>query len=355
MTVETVRSLAALVGGNVVGDPGLEIDGVGDIRFAGPRQLGFLRSERLVAMAETSSAGAVLVPSRLELPMTQIVVADPSTAFARIAARFHPRPTATEHAVHPTAVVAADARLEPPVRIGPHVTVGAGARIGAGTILEPGVHIGAQVRIGRDCLLHPRVVVYDGATIGNRVIVHAGTVLGADGFGYARGDDEWIKVPQIGNVVIEDDVELGANVTIDRGTIGTTRVGRGTKIDNLVHLGHNCEIGARCAIAGLSAFSGSTAVGNDVVIGGHTVVAGHLKVAAGVRIGGNSVLLSDVTEPGDYMGYPLQKRMRWGRTLWVLRHLVDMRGLLRHLDRIDRRNEAERTARGMPATERKSE
>jgi UDP-3-O-[3-hydroxymyristoyl] glucosamine N-acyltransferase len=352
MTAATVAELAAAVNGRVLGDGELEIHGVGDVRFAKPDQIAFLRSAHLLHLARDSRAGAILVPEEFGLPNTQIVCDNPSAAFARVAGRFHPRAVATEHAIHPSAVVDPDATLEAPVCVGPGASIGARARIGAGTTVHAGAQIGERVRIGRECHIHPRVVVYPRCSIGDRVSLHSGTVIGADGFGYVPDDGQWIKVPQTGDVVIGDDVEVGANVAIDRGTIGSTQIGTGTKIDNLVHIAHNCIIGAHCVIAGLCALSGSTTLGDGVVLGGHTVSAGHLTIAPGTRIGGNSVLRHSVDEPGDYMGYPLQPRIRWGRTLGVLNRLAGLRRLAQHLERTDQRNEAERIARGLDPTPR---
>lgn len=333
MTAVTVAALAELVGGQVVGDGSVLIRGVADLRAAGPEQIGFVREAKFAPLAAHSRAGAVIVSEAIAATMTQIVVVAPDVAFARVATVFHPVPRATAHRVHPTAVVDDGATLDDPVELGPHCSVGRGAHIGAGTLCGSGVIVGADVRIGRDCTIHPRVVIYPGCVLGDRVIVHAGTVIGSDGFGYAREGANWIKIPQIGDVRIEDDVELGANVTIDRATLGSTRIGRGTKIDNLVHVGHNCNFGANCALAGFSAFSGSTTLGDNVSVGGHVVSAGHLKVAADTRIGGNSVLYGDIVESGEYLGYPLQLKTRWGRTLHVLGNLPELAARVRELRR----------------------
>ena len=331
MTAVTVAELAELVGGRVEGDADVLIGGVADLRAAEPEHIGYVREARFEALARNSRAGAVVVSEALDLAVPQIVVALPEVAFARIGLHFHPVPRAHTHRVHPSAAVDDGARLEPPVELGPHCSVGRGASIGSGTLCGAGVVIGDEVRIGRDCTIYPRAVLYPGVQLGDRVIVHAGAILGSDGFGYARAADGWVKIPQIGDVRIDDDVEIGANVTIDRATLGSTTIGRGTKIDNLVHVGHNCTFGAHCAIAGFSAFAGSTHLGNEVSCGGHIISAGHMRVADGARIGGNSVLYGDVTEAGDYLGYPLQTKSRWGRTLHVLGRLPEVHAELRRL------------------------
>jgi UDP-3-O-[3-hydroxymyristoyl] glucosamine N-acyltransferase len=266
----------------------------------------------------------VIVRQELAVGIPQIVVRNPHAAFARVALHFHPLPRAAEHRIHPTAVVDPSAVLEAPVEVGPHATVGAGARIGAGTVIAASAVVGARVTVGRDCSIFPRVVLYDGVRLGDRVVLHAGTVVGSDGFGYARDEAEWVRLPQIGEVVVEDDVEIGANCAVDRGALGRTRIGRGTKIDNLVHVGHNCEFGEHCLVAGFSAFAGSTVLGDRVTIAGHVVTGGHLRVADDVRVGGNSAIRDDIPEPGDYMGYPLQRRTRWMRTLVAIGRLPEL-------------------------------
>jgi UDP-3-O-[3-hydroxymyristoyl] glucosamine N-acyltransferase len=329
---ETVGSLATLVNGVVHGDAARPIVGVGDLRIAGPDRIGFLRNPAYAEAAKVAKIGALIVAEPIETQAAQIVVKSVDAAFARVALQFHPVPVATEHRIEPGAVVHPDAVLEAPVQIGSCAVVEKGARLGAGTVLFAGAVVGAGCRVGRQCTLYARAVLYPGVTLGDRVIVHSGAVVGADGFGYARDEaGAWIKWPQLGDVVIEDDVELGANVTIDRAALGTTRIGRGTKLDNLVHIGHNCVLGEHVAVAGLSALAGSVTVGNRVQIGGHTVSAGHLHLVDDVRIAGNSAIVASVTEPGDWMGSPLMEKGRWLRTMRSLGQLVDIAGHVRRL------------------------
>lgn len=333
MTSESVRDLAALVDGRLVGDGAVLVRGVADLRSAGPEHVGFVREPRYADLAARSAAGCVVVTAELDLPIPQIVVRDAHVAFARIAARFHPPPRAGVHAVHPSAVVHPDAVIEEPVRIEPNATIGRGVRIGAGSVIGANTVIGDDARIGRDCSIYARVVIYDRVELGDRVIVHSGTVIGADGFGYANHDGQWLKVPQVGDVRIADDVEIGANCAIDRGALGSTRIGRGTKIDNLVHVGHNCEIGENCAVAGFSAFAGTTTIGDRVTIAGHVITSGHIKIGSDVRIGGNSGLMDDVPGPGDFMGFPVQTKSRWLRTLLALDKLPELHAKARRSDR----------------------
>ncbi len=331
MTETSLAKLAELVGGEVLGDPQLPIRGVADLRMGGPGTIGFLRDASRIELARSSGCAALLVPAPLEgLAAAQVVVRSPDSAFARIASFFHPPPRASRHEVHPSAVVDPGAVLHQPVRIDALVSVAAGAEIGAGSYLGAGVMVGRGVRVGRDCSIHPRVVLADGVRLGDRVVLQPGVVIGGDGFGYApEPGGSWARIPHVGTVELGDDVEVGANSAIDRATLGVTRIGRGTKIDNLVHIAHNCDFGEDCAIAAFSAFSGSTRVGDRVQIGGHCVSRGHNSVVADARIAGGSVLWDDVDEPGDYMGYPLMSRVHWLRTLHAFRDIAEERGLNR--------------------------
>jgi len=331
---ETVRFLAELVGGVVHGDGSRAISGVADLRHAGPEHLGFINDVKLEPAAGETAAAALLVKRPIETPAAQIVVANVYASFARIAQHFHPMPRAETAIRHPTAVVAPDAVITDPVELGPHAVIEAGARIGAGTIIGAGVVVGAGCQIGRDVTLYPRVVLYPGVRLGDRVIIHAGAVLGSDGFGYAPDDDgSYVKFPQMGSVEIGDDVEIGANTAIDRGALGATRIGKGSKLDNLIQVGHNCDFGENVAVAGFCAFSGSTTLGDRVAVGGHTISSGHLKIGDDVRIGGASVVHRDVDQPGDYVGYPLQEKRRWMRTARAIDQLVDLRAEVKRLEK----------------------
>lgn len=336
MTKDTVSSLAALVGGRVLGDGSRRIVGVADLRNAGPDHIGFVRDTKYREMARTSRAGALITPEELDVDAAQVVVGDVGLAFARVASHFHPMPRATERKIHPTAVIADGAELDGPVEIGPQVVVGR-ARIGAGTVLMSGVSIGDDCRIGRDCVLYPRVVCYHGVVLGDRVCLHSGTVVGSDGFGYAKDGATFVKVPQFGGVRLDDDVEIGANCTIDRGAIGDTHIRARTKIDNLCHIAHNSTIGRDCAFAAGSLIAGSTVLGDRVILAGHCIVGGHLHLVDDVRVGGNSCILRDINHPGDYMGHPLTDKKKWFRIMGAQRHIVELRDQLDALrEEVDR-------------------
>ncbi len=318
MSEYTVASLAGLVQGQLIGDGSVRIVGVCDLRQGQPDRIGFVRDAKYRDAARGSAAGALITPCDLDTAVPQIVVADVALAYARVAGALHPSPRATSHQVHPSAVVDPAARLQEPVAVAPRVVIGS-ATIGAGTVLMAGAVVGDGVVIGRDCVIHPNVTLCHGVVLGDRVTVHCGAVIGSDGFGYAKEGEVWRKVPQIGSVRLHDDVEIGANTTIDRGAMGDTVIGAGTKIDNLCHLGHNVRIGRNAAVAAAAFVAGSTTLGDRVILGGHVAISGHLKLADDVRIGGASVLFHSVPEGGDYMGYPLMEKRLW------LRHHRDLR------------------------------
>jgi UDP-3-O-[3-hydroxymyristoyl] glucosamine N-acyltransferase len=329
---ETVSSLATLLGGRVVGNGSLPIVGVADLRMAGTDRIGFVRDVKYRDAARATKLGALIVYEELETQAAQIVVADVGLAFAKVALHFHPVPRARQHSIHPTATVHPEAKLEAPVEIGPNAVVGKVA-IGSGTVIMAGAFVGDGTKIGRDCVLYPRVVCYHGLSLGDRVVIHAGAVIGSDGFGYARDGAKWTKVPQLGGVRIDDDVEIGANCTIDRGAIGDTKIGARTKIDNLCHFGHNCVVGEDGAFAGATFVAGSTVFGDRVTMAGHVSIGGHRKIGDDVRIGGNSCVLIDVEEPGDYMGYPLVEKRKWIRLMAAQRDLLELQDRVEELRR----------------------
>jgi UDP-3-O-[3-hydroxymyristoyl] glucosamine N-acyltransferase len=342
-----VRVLAELCGGHVEGDPERLIKGVADLHVAGPDDLCFLSNLEYLDRARATNAGALLVSQSIETAASQIVVKDVRLAFVKLATYFFPRPQATEHRIHPRATIEEGAVLEAPVDIGPNVVVEAEAKIGSGSVLMGGVFVGARTRIGRDCVLHPNAVICQGVVLGERVTIQSGTVIGGTGFGYAREGDRWMYFPQVGTVVVEDDVEIGVNCAIDRAAIGVTKIGRGTKIDNLVHLAHNCTVGTDTVIAAGSFFSGGVKIGSRVMIAGHVLSTGHLSIADDVKVGGNSGILHDIVEPKEYMGWPLMEKGRWFRTMRVMEGLIELRDEVRRLSAAQQRGG---DARGLEGT-----
>jgi UDP-3-O-[3-hydroxymyristoyl] glucosamine N-acyltransferase len=296
----TVGELVEQLGGELVqGSPRLEIGRVSECAEAKRDSLIFSDSRSSLAEAEASGAGAVVVHPKAAAVFAQgkaVIRADqPRLWFARAAQLLRPAPAS--EGVHPSAVVPESVVLGEGVTIGPMVVLGENASIGAGSKIGAGAVIGDQVRLGENCRIYPRVVVYTGTTVGNGVLVHAGAVLGADGFGYVRDSatGAYTPFPQQGTLAIGDDVEIGANSTIDRGALAETRIGRGTKIDNLVHIGHNCNIGEDVIIVSGTGISGSSTVGNGAVLAGQVGVGDHAHIGPGVILGGQAGVLSGKT------------------------------------------------------------
>lgn len=305
--MKTVAELSQRVGGVVFGDGSLMIHRVASLDAAREGEIAYVEDEKFSELAQTSKASCLIVPPGTQLNVPCFIqVSNPKLAFALIAAVLHP-PKTREPEIHPTAVIAGDCRIGENVFVGAFVCLGEGSSIGDGTQIRAGAKIGDGVTIGEHCVIHPNVFIEDQMTIGNRVVLHAGVVIGADGFGYVRGDDAYHKFPQIGTVIIEDDVELGANTTVDRGALGRTRIGKGTKLDNMVHVGHNCDIGERVVIAAQTGISGSVTIEDDCVIGGQVGFGDHIRVQSGAVIGSKAgVLPGKIVRPGVWWGIPIQ-------------------------------------------------
>jgi UDP-3-O-[3-hydroxymyristoyl] glucosamine N-acyltransferase len=298
-----VREIARLVGGEAKGDEEKDITGVAALDTATEQDLSFADGELALRRAANSRAGCILVPEGIFVAgRNTVAVRNLRLAFIRAADAIHP-PRQARPGVHPAAVIAADAHLGPDVSVGPHCVIESGASVGEGTRLGAGVYLGEGVTLGADCVLHPRVSIYPGVKVGDRVILHAGVVLGSDGFGYLFAEGRQQKFPQMGGLVIENDVEIGSNTTVDRGSLGTTRIGEGTKIDNLVQVAHNVRIGRHSVIAAQTGISGSTQVGDYVVMGGQVGIGDHARIEDGAVIGGGTGIL-----PG--------KIVRKGSVMW---------------------------------------
>jgi UDP-3-O-[3-hydroxymyristoyl] glucosamine N-acyltransferase len=343
----TIAELATHVDGRLIGDGSIHIEGVANLDTAAAGEIAYVEQKKFFGAAVSSQASCLIVPQEFvesfkdpiierEFGPALIEVAKPKLAFALIAELLHPQKR-REPYVHPTAVIAEGADIDLTVYIGPHASIGEGTRVAAGTRIEAGVVIGENVRVGRDCVLHPDVVLYDEVAIGDRVILHAGVCIGADGFGYVRDDNETVgyhKFPQRGTVVIEDDVELGAHTCVDRAAFGQTRIGRGTKIDNLVHVGHNCDIGERVVIAAQTGISGSVIIEDDVVIGGQVGFGDHIRVQSGAVIGSKAgILPGKIVRPGVWWGIPIQPLDEYKRLNAHLGRLPQMREEIKELKR----------------------
>jgi UDP-3-O-[3-hydroxymyristoyl] glucosamine N-acyltransferase len=330
--VSKTSELAALVGGRLVGNPDTEIQRVASLESATAGEITYLEGEKFFEAASKSQASCVIVPenSSLTLPC-QIVVKNPKLAFALIAEVLHP-PKKREAEIHSSAVIAESADIALQVFIGAFVCVGENSKVGSGTQIRAGAKIGDNVTVGADCVIHPNVFLEDGVTIGDRVILHAGVVIGTDGFGYVRGDMGYHKFPQIGTIMIENDVELGANTTVDRGALGRTRIGRGTKLDNMVHVGHNCDIGERVVIAAQTGISGSVTIEDDCVIGGQVGFGDHIRVQSGAVIGSKAgILPGKIVRPGIWWGIPIQPLSDYKRLNAHIARVPQMREELKAL------------------------
>jgi UDP-3-O-[3-hydroxymyristoyl] glucosamine N-acyltransferase len=286
------------------------------------------------ALAKTGAAAVVLAPGfETDCPVDCLLSLNPYATFARIAAFLHP-PAEPRPGVDPSAVVAADAVIAATAEIGPLACIGAGARIGEAVVIGAGCVIGDAAVIGDGTRLAPRVCVLDRVQVGKRCLLHAGSVIGADGFGFAQTDESWLKVPQLGTVVIGDDVEVGANTTIDRGTIEATVIEDGVKLDNLVQIAHNVRIGAHTVMAAMSGAAGSTRIGQRCMIGGGVVMVGHLTICDDAMFLFRSVVTRSVTEPGTYGGsLPAEEASQWRRHAARFRRLDALEARLRRLER----------------------
>jgi UDP-3-O-[3-hydroxymyristoyl] glucosamine N-acyltransferase len=303
-----LRDLAERLACRLEGDGEIEIVRVAGIEDAGPGDLTFVANPKYLPAVSTTRASAVLLRDDAASGASAVLrTPDPYLAFARAVGLFAPR-WQPEPGVHAMAAVAADAHLGDRVSIGAFVSIGEGALVGDRTIVFPNVTIGPGARIGADCVIHSNVSVRERVTIGDRVVLQNGVVIGGDGYGFVRrSDGTHEKIPQVATVVIEDDVELGANTTVDRGALGRTRIGKGTKLDNMVHVGHNCDIGERVVIAAQTGISGSVTIEDDCVIGGQVGFGDHILVQSGAVIGSKAgVLPGKIVRPGVWWGIPIQ-------------------------------------------------
>jgi len=321
----SLGELAVLFGCELRGDPDTLIDHVAPLSAAGPGALSFLANPRLAPQLSSTRASAVVLDRRqLDIcPVAALVASNPHALFARIAAVIYPLP-AVRPGVHPSAVIDAGAQIDASAEVGANTVIAAGAVIGARCFIGPACVIEAGVNIGVDSRLVARVTLLHGVQVGARALILPGAVIGADGFGFAREADRWLRVPQIGTVRIGDDVEIGANTTIDRGAINDTIIADGVKLDNLIQIAHNAQIGAHTAIAACTGVSGSTRIGARCMIGGGVGFAGHIDICDDVVITGMAMVTHSLREPGVYSsGLPVQPARRWRHMVARLRRFAD--------------------------------
>jgi UDP-3-O-[3-hydroxymyristoyl] glucosamine N-acyltransferase len=320
--VFSLTDIAARLGGDVLGDGQTRIRQVASLASAGEGEIAFLANRKYQSQLQTTGASAVILSpdcaDLVELP--RLVCKNPYACYARVAALLNPATRALP-GVHASVVSASE--IPPSASIGAHVSIGAGVTIGERVVIHPGCVIGDGAVIGDDSLLYPNVTIYAACRIGCRNILHSGVVIGADGFGFAPDRGQWVKIPQIGRVIIGDDVEIGASTTIDRGALDDTRIGDGCKLDNQIQIGHNCVIGRHCVIAGCTVLAGSVTLADNVTIGGATQISGHTHIASGVVVSGGSTVMKSLTRPGQYTSiFPLEEHGRWLHNAAQIRHLA---------------------------------
>ncbi len=330
---KSIAELAELVNGTVIGDGTVIISNISKIDEGKPNTISFLANPRYADCLKNTNASAVLVPRSISQSVTNLIqVDDPYSAFQSTSLLYHPRQEIIEHYIHPSVVIEDGVKIEEPVNIGPFVHIEQGVIIGEKSSIGSQCYIGKRAKIGKSVLLHPRVTILDESTVGARVIIHSGAVIGSDGFGYAKEENRYLKIPQIGNVVIDEDTEIGANVTIDRAAMGSTYIGIGCKIDNLVQIAHNVIIGDHTAIAAQTGISGSTKVGEHVVMAGQVGIVGHIEIGAHVIIGAQSGISKSVPPNSFYFGYPARDHRQAKKIEVLVKKLPEIYNRLKKLE-----------------------
>ena len=331
----TLRDIAEALGAQVHGDENCPIDQVATLADAGPGSISFLANRRYRPQLLKTRASAVILESEFlsACPVAALTMSNPYLGYAQVAALLAPElPVAV--GIHPTAYISDTASVDASASIGPQAVVEDHAHVGARSLIGPGCVVETSVTIGDDCIVKANVTICHGVRIGDRVLVHPGVVIGADGFGIANDGGVWIKVPQLGAVVVADDVEIGANTTIDRGALADTIIEEGVKLDNLIQIGHNVRIGAHTAIAAGVAIGGSATIGKRCTIGGAAAIAGHLEIADDVHLTATSAVPNSIPEPGLYSsGMPVQDNRTWRKNIVRLRQLDEMARRLKNLEK----------------------
>lgn len=327
--------LAELVGAGLQGDAELEVNSVATLQFAGPGSISFLSNSKYRKYLSGTGATAVILTAEHvdECPVAALVCDNPYLAYARISAYMYPM-IDRKSGLHPASWVSESASVDPTAWIGPGAVVEDNVSIGPNVQVGPGCVIAKDVTIGSETRLLANVTLCHGVTIGRRVLIHPGAVIGSDGFGLANDNDVWVKVPQLGTVIVGDDVEIGANTTVDRGALRDTVIGNGVKLDNQIQIAHNVEIGENTAIAACTGIAGSTRIGKNSTIGGGVVVVGHLEFGDNVHFSAESLVTRSFKEPGYYSGnLPAMPNREWRKTVSHLRHIDEMMQRLKDLER----------------------
>ena len=330
----SLGSIAERFGGELIGDKNISITQVAPLDIAQAYHLSFLSQPKYRSQLKKTKAGAVILgrEARDLTSLPRIVCDDPYVYFAKVSAFLNPAKTPPP-GIHSNAVIAASARVPASATIGAFACLGENVVLGERTVVGPGCCLGDGVKIGEASFLHPRVVIYHECVVGDRVILQSGVVIGADGFGIAMDEGRWLKIPQIGRVIIGNDVEIGANTTVDRGAMGDTVIEDGVKLDNLIQIGHNVHIGAHTAIAGCVGIAGSTKIGRYCRIGGAAMISGHLQIADNVTISGATGIGKTITKAGTYTSaYPFEPHPEWLKNAVYLRHLHELAKKIRELE-----------------------
>ncbi len=330
----SLAELTERFGGTVIGDAGTRIRQVAPLETAGPEELSFLANRKYQKLLASTRARAVILgeDAREATALPRIVCKNPYAYYARVAALVNPE-AVRQPGTHPQAVVHAGARVAASASVGACAVIEEGVEIGDDVVIGANCFIGRGVRIGRRTRLHANASVYHDCVIGERVIIHSGAVIGADGFGMAMDEGRWLKIPQIGRVVIGDDVEVGANTAIDRGAMDDTVIEEGVKLDNQIQIGHNCRIGAHTAIAGCVGIAGSTQIGSHCQLGGSAMISGHLTIADHVIVSGGTLVAKSIAKPGTYTAvFPMSPHDEWLQNASLIRHLREMMDRIRKLE-----------------------
>ena len=352
----TLGELAQHVNGEVIGEPETIIHSAATLESAGSQDISFLSNRKYIKHLGTTGAAAVVVGERFDVPKNFLLADDPYFAFTQIIILLH------GHRQHPSfgtthhASIAATAEIGKNTHIHDFVTIGANARIGGGCVLYPGVFIGPDTSIGKDCIFYPNAVVYDHCRIGNRVIIHANATIGEDGYGFATHEGVHYKIPHIGTVILEDDVEIGSGCAIERGALDETLIGKGTKIGDAVVIGHGTKVGSGCLLVPQVGIAGSTTIGNHCVVAGKAAIGGHLKIGNGVVIGGNSGVVNDIPDGQTIFGFPAFEASQAKRAYLRIRSLPEMYHKLRRLEKqiavLEKTQQTGETHRDPSATEK---
>jgi UDP-3-O-[3-hydroxymyristoyl] glucosamine N-acyltransferase len=330
----TLAEIAARLGGRVAGDAGILVRQVGSLERAARGEIAFLSNLKYRSQLAATKASAVVLSAEAEAltALPRIVCDNPYAYFARLSAMLNPSPPPVP-GLHPAAQISPGARLAASARVDAGAVIEEGAALGERVAVGAGCFLGAGVSVGDDSRLYPSVTIYHDCRVGARAILHAGVVIGADGFGMANEGGRWIKIPQLGSVVIGDDVEIGANTTVDRGALEDTVIEDGVKLDNQIQIGHNCRIGAHTAIAGCTGIAGSTVIGRNCVIGGGAGIVGHVTICDHVTVSGGTVISRSIRQPGTYTGvFPFDHNKAWARNAARVRHLAELAERVRELE-----------------------